>query len=151
MAEIRRSPVEGTVVYPIIHRVSAPSQVVGNEISAINSSIPLLLHLLLIKFSLNMEPISISSGPKKNPRVTPWMWVPMGPMRPLDESPKKHHFHVSHVNPTKKAAINNFFPRKLTAGSPKRRWMGRCFSLPNWVLEKNLWNRQFKPWTPLWG
>ena len=39
MAEIRRLPVEGTVVFPIIYRVSALSQVVGNGISAINSSI----------------------------------------------------------------------------------------------------------------
>ena len=37
MAEIRRAPVEGQVVFPMIYRVSAPSQVVGNGISAINS------------------------------------------------------------------------------------------------------------------
>ena len=39
MAEIRRLPVEGQVVYPIIYRVSAPSQVVS-RISAINSIMP---------------------------------------------------------------------------------------------------------------
>ena len=35
--EIRRSPVEGTVVFPIIYRVLAPSQVVS-RISGINST-----------------------------------------------------------------------------------------------------------------
>jgi len=37
MAEILRSPVEGTVVYPIAYEVLAPSQVVGLGISSINS------------------------------------------------------------------------------------------------------------------
>ena len=37
MEQIQRSPVEEKAVYPIIYRVLAPSQVVGNGISSINS------------------------------------------------------------------------------------------------------------------
>ncbi len=37
--EIRRSPVEGQVVFPIIYRVSAPSQVVVWDFLTINSRV----------------------------------------------------------------------------------------------------------------